>query len=115
MTSKLCKFVLEFGISLIIGSGKVRQTQLSRFVVYYVDGDYMFRPLFWAIIRSQELQVRRLYSVQTLAMEHTSINFFFNEISSLRFASQSLYILQPNSRLKICEVHYPVGGCLYTV
>ena len=60
---------------------------------------YMFRPLCWAIITSHEVQVRRLCSVQTLAMEHTSIKFF-NKISSLSYASQCLYILEPNQGYK---------------
>ena len=51
------------------------KTQLSGFLVYYVDGDYVFQLLCWAIIWSQEVQVRRLYSVGTLAMERTSTNF----------------------------------------
>jgi hypothetical protein len=55
--------------------GRYLKTQLSGFLLYYVDGDYMFRPLCWAIIRSQEVQVRRLYSVQTLGMEHASKKF----------------------------------------
>jgi len=32
----------------------------------------MFRPLCWTVIISQVVQVRRLYSVQIVAVNHTS-------------------------------------------
>ena len=58
-----------------IKSGKVRQNTPAWFLVCYVDGDYMFRPLCWAIVRSQEVQVRRLHSVQILAIERTATHY----------------------------------------
>ena len=71
------------------------KTQLSGFLDYYVDVDYMFRPLCWVIIRSQEVQARSLYRVQILAMVHhfikcNGVSFF------LSYALQLLYILESN-------------------
>ena len=39
--------------SFLIESGRYVKTHLSGLLVYYADGDYMFRPLCWAIIRLQ--------------------------------------------------------------
>ena len=88
------------------------KTQLSGFLVYYVDGDYVFQLLCWAIIRSQKVQVRRLYSVGTLAMERTSTNFQQDLIVTfcITMAVQS----RAKFWLKMCKVHYQWAGVVGT-
>jgi len=50
--------------------------------ILFIQGDNMFRPLFWAIIRSQELNLRKLYNVC-----HKSCTALkFNEISSFFYS-----------------------------